>query len=108
MSEVVIRNEASDSKVVKVITQKMIDNHLALKRRLAASASTLLNSLKLGAEVEEGEGTAYLDKGSECKPNWRQALLDECGKDKVDAVRKATPRTNYERLRVEKPKKSKK
>jgi len=102
MSSVVIRNEVTDAKIVTHITQAMVDNHLMLQRRLKASASMLLASLKLGATVEEGEGKAYLDKGSECKPNWRAALLAECGKAKVDAIRTATPRTEYERLRVEK------
>jgi hypothetical protein len=105
MSSVVIRNAEGAGKVVEHITQKMIDNHLTLKRRLEASATMLRNSLKLGATVEEGPGKAYLDKGSDCKPNWRAALLEKCGKAVVDAVRAATPRTEYTRLRVEKPKK---
>lgn len=101
MSSVVIRNDASDSKTVTQITQKQIKMHLGLVRRLKASASMLLNSLKLGATVEDGDGTAFLDLGSTKKPNWRAALLKAVGEDALAKVRDATPLKNHCRLRVE-------
>lgn len=101
MSDVVIRNATGDAKVAMRITQKMIQKHLRLAKQLKESATTLLNSLKLGATVEDGKGTAYLDNGSDCTPKWRAALLKKCGQAVVDAIRAATPRKNYCRLRVE-------
>lgn len=100
MSNVVIRNETGAGKVVDVITQEMMKRHLRLEKQLKESATTLLNSLKLKATVEAGEHTAYLDEGSDVRPNWRAALLEKCGKAIVDAVRAATERTPYCRLRV--------
>lgn len=101
MSGVVIRNETGDGKVVTHITQRQIRNHLSLVRRLKASATMILNSLNLGATVEDGDGRAYLDKGSEKKPNWRAALLKAVGKDALDKIRDNTPRKDYSRMRVE-------
>jgi len=101
MSSVVIRNETGDAKVAMHITQTMIQKHLRLAKQLKESATMLLNSLKLGATVEDGKGTAYLDNGSEQKPNWRAVLLTKCGQAAVDAARDATPRKDYCRLRVE-------
>lgn len=101
MSSIVIRNKTGNGKVVTQITQKQIKMHLSLVKRLRASATMILNSLNLGATVEDGDGTAYLDKGSEKKPNWRAALLKAVGADALEKVRDDTPRKDYSRMRVE-------
>lgn len=101
MSSVVIRNETGAGKVVTHVTQKQIETHLSLVRRLKASATMLYNSLKLGATVEDGAGKAFLATGSDKNPNWRAALLKAVGKDAVAKVRADTPNKPYCRLRVE-------
>ena len=61
-SAVVMRNETGKGKVVERITQKEIKKYLRLKKQLAEQHTMFLNSLKLGATVEEGEGKTYLDE----------------------------------------------
>jgi len=101
MSEVVIRNETADGKVVTQITQAQIKNHLSLARRLKASATMLYNSLNLGATVEDGDGTAYLATGTEKKPQWRAALLKVGGEKAVSDAKAAALIKPFKRLRVE-------
>ena len=104
MSKTVVRNESdSATATVEHVTQKMITDHLRLKRKLDESATLMLASLKAGATVEEGRGKAYLDEGSTKKPNYRKALVKKLGQEFADRVRRATKRTPYCRLRVEKP-----
>jgi|APIni6443716594_1056825.scaffolds.fasta_scaffold00159_11 hypothetical protein len=102
MSSVVIRNEtAAGTKTVETVTQKMLADYLRAKEKLTSLSTMILNSLKLRAKVEGGEHTAYIESGAEKRPNWRAALLENCGADVVAKVRDATEPSPFERLRVE-------
>jgi hypothetical protein len=101
MSSVVVRNEVAETKVVARIVQRDLRRFLNAKARLEKLASMFLASLKLGATVEEGPATAYLDTGSEKRPDWRAALLAAVGEVALAKVRDAAVPKPYERLRVE-------
>jgi hypothetical protein len=101
MSSSVIRNNPKEAtKVVPVISQKDLKAYLNAKARVEKLATMFHASLKLGAKVEEGAHTAYLDTGEEKRPNWRGALLERCGDIVVKEVRDNTEPKPYERLRV--------
>jgi hypothetical protein len=101
MSSSVIRNKAAEAtRVVGVISQRDMKAFLNAKARLDKLSTLFLASLKLGAKVEEGEHTAYLDCGEEKRPNWRKALVEAKGEAFAKAIREATEAKPYERLRV--------
>jgi len=101
MSSAVVRNNAAEAtKVVRVISQKDMKAFLSAKARVEKLSTMFLASLKLGAKVEEGEHTAYIETGEEKRPNWRGALLERCGEVVVKEVRDNTEAKPYERLRV--------
>lgn len=101
MSSVAVRNNAAEAtRVVGVIGQRDLKRFINAKARLEKLSTLFLASLKLGAKVEEGPLTAYLDTGEEKHPDWRGALLERCGEAVVKIVRDATELKPYERLRV--------
>jgi hypothetical protein len=98
---VVTRNtEVEGGKVLSHIEQKMLKKYQKLEADLAQLHKTLLASLKLGATVEFGPLTAFLDEGEEKRADYRAELLLRCGEEALkDARAKAEPKP-YCRLRV--------
>lgn len=88
-----------------MITQREMKSYKNLQSKLKKTNSDLKSRVLQGEEIQEGPLSALVSHVIKKTPNWKKAFLKIASKRSVDRLMKATKKTEYDILFVDKKEK---